>query len=88
MAEDSIGHSGCQVTVGRRDNSNIDSNRLCSSDSLELSLLQNSQERDLCVGWKFTDLIKEDRAAVRLFESAKAPLRRPSKSSFLVAKQL
>ena len=88
LAKASIGHSGGQVTVGRRDHSNVDFDRLCSPDSLELSLLQDSQERDLCVGRKFTHFIEKDRAAMSLFEAAEPPLRRSGEGAFLVAKQL
>ena len=88
LAKASIGHSGVQVTVGRRDDSNVDSDRLCSPDSLKLSLLQDSQERDLRVGRKFTYFIQEDRAAISLFKAAEPPLCSSSEGSFLVTKQL
>ncbi len=88
MAKASIGHRGCQITIGRRDDSNVDSDRLCSTDSLKLSLLQDSQERDLGVGRKFTYFIQKDRAAISLFKAAEPPLCGSGKGSFLVTEQL
>ena len=57
-------------------------------DSLKLSLLQDSQERDLRVGRKFTYFIQEDRAAISLFKAAEPPLCGSCEGSFLVTKQL
>ena len=62
LAETSIGHGGGQITVGRRDDSNVDADRLRTSDPLELALLQHSQERQLQVEREFTHFIQEDDA--------------------------
>src|SRR5579863_6156197 len=83
-AKASIGHGGCQVTVGRRDHSNVDLDRLRSSDSLKFSFLQYSQERDLRVGWKFTYFIQEHCAAIGLLEAAESSLRSSREGSLLV----
>jgi len=68
--EGSIRNCCCQVTVGGGDDSNVDSDRLCSPDSLKLSLLQDSQERDLGVEREFTYLIQKDRTAISLLKPA------------------
>jgi hypothetical protein len=87
LAKASTGHSGCQFAVRRRDDSNVDSNRLCSADSLELPLLQDSQESDLGVGRKFSNFIKKDRASFGQLKTPQTPLSCPRKSAFLVAEK-
>ena len=87
FAEAPIGDSRFQVAIRSRDDTHVDMDRLHSADSLKFSLLQDSQERDLCVGWKFTDLIQEDRPAIGQFKTAKPSLRRSGEGAFFVAKQ-
>jgi len=45
-------------------------NRLVSTNTLELPLLQDAQQRNLCFRRKLTNLIEEDGASIRKFEAA------------------
>ena len=88
LAKASTGHGGYQISIGRSDDSHINSDRLCSSDSLKFSLLQDPQESDLGIRRKFTHLIQKDRAPIGLFKTAEPPLCSSCKGPFLVTEQL
>src|SRR5260370_42023358 len=59
-----------QIPVSSSNHSNISSNGSCSTDTLKLVLLQDTQERDLRLGRKLSDFIEENRAS---FGQLKAP---------------
>src|SRR5437879_4267589 len=78
---------GAQIAVRRRDDSYVHSNRMTASNPLERSLLEYSQQRDLCLERKFTDFIQKKRSAVCQLEAAQPPMGRPRERALLVAKQ-
>src|SRR5260370_26770155 len=59
-----------QIPVSSSNHSNISSNGSCSTDTLKLVLLQDTQERDLRLSRKLSDFIEENRAS---FGQLKAP---------------
>ena len=65
-----------EVAVGRRDDADVDVDRLVAADALELALLQEAQQLHLDGRRDLADLVEEQRAAVGLLEAAVAP-RRP-----------
>src|SRR5258707_10999970 len=77
-----------QVAVRSGDDSYIHGNRLAASHPLEGSLLEYSQQRDLCLEREFTDFIQKKRSAVGQLEAAQPPMGRPRERALLVAKQL
>ena len=40
-----------------------------AADTLKLVLLQNTQQSDLSLGWKFSDFVEEDCAAIVLVQT-------------------
>ena len=52
-----------EVAIGGGNHSNIGPDGTCSSDTLKLALLQNSQQSDLGLGGELADFIEEDRAS-------------------------
>src|SRR5262245_13456510 len=87
LAETPAGHGGTQITVGGRDDSYIDADRLRASDPLEFALLQHSEEHHLRVEGKFTHFIQEDGPTVGHLEPAESPLQGTGESAFLVTEQ-
>ena len=62
-AERPSADGGLQVTVRRCDHPNVSAYRTCPSDTLKLMLLQNTQEGNLRLGWKFSYFVQEERTA-------------------------
>ena len=65
--------------------SDVRANSTIAADALKLVLLQNTKQRDLCLGRKLTDFIEEDRASVRQFESTQPLLSRARECPLLMA---
>src|SRR5262249_10292954 len=87
LAEAAIRNRGLQVAIGGGDHTDIDVNRLGSSNALELPLLQDPHERDLRVRQEFTDCIQEKCAAIGQFKTTEPSLRGAGEGSLLVAEQ-
>src|SRR5215831_11732356 len=64
----------CQVTIRRRDEAHVDLQRVRSSQTLKLPLLQDAQQQNLHFLGQFADLVQEQCSAVRLFEAPFAAL--------------
>jgi hypothetical protein len=62
--------SRAQVTIRCSNYPNVGADGSSSTDSAKLVFLQNTQQSDLCLGRKLSDLIEEDRAS---FGQLKAP---------------
>ena len=77
-----------QVAVRGGDHAHVDANRCASSDTLELTLLQDAEQRDLGLHRQLADFVEEDGPAVRQLEAAEATLRRTGERPFLVAEEL
>ncbi len=56
--------SSLHVTVRGCDHPNVSAYRVCPADTLKLMLLQNTQEGNLGLGWKFSDFVQEERTAI------------------------
>lgn len=52
-----------------RDHAHTYGDGRCAADALDLSLLKNAKQPDLCARWHLTDLIEKERPALRRFES-------------------
>src|SRR5208282_322490 len=66
--------SGLQVTVRGCDHPNVSTDSTSAADTLKFVLLQDTHEGNLSLGWKFSDLIKEDRSSACQFEPPEALL--------------
>src|SRR5258706_6006616 len=53
-----------QVTVGGCDHSDVSAYSTTAADTFKLMLLQNPQEGNLGLCWKFSDFVQEERTAV------------------------
>src|SRR4030095_1207092 len=87
-AEDPVPDGGREVSVRRRQHSDIDDNRLVSPHTFELSLLKHAQHGDLRSLGQLADFIQKDGPAVGRLESTEASLQRSGKRALLVAEQL
>ena len=68
-AELSGGHLGVQIPVRRGDQTDVGLERRCTAESLELTLLQHTEQLDLHRGGEIADLVEEERAAGRQLEA-------------------
>src|ERR1017187_5940689 len=68
LPEAAAGDLGLEVAVGRGDEADIDAERGVGSDGLEASILQDTQELGLRRQWQLTELVEEQRPAVRDLE--------------------
>jgi hypothetical protein len=68
--------------IGRGDEAYIYPDRLCRSDSLELTLLQDAQKHRLALLWQITDLIEKQCSPIFPLESAELSSEGPSEDPF------
>jgi hypothetical protein len=64
MSLEALLDSSLQITVRRCDHPNVSAYWTRPADTFKLMLLQNTEERDLGLGWKFSDFIQEERTAI------------------------
>ena len=64
VAERPSADSGLQVTVRGCDHTNVSVYWTCPANTFKLVLLQDTEEGNLSLGWKFSDFIQEERTAV------------------------
>src|SRR5262249_26765930 len=86
--ERAISDRGGQVTIGCRYQTHVHRDRAITSYSLELALLQHTQEGDLGIHREFTDLIEEERSTISGFKPADTALQCSRESALLVPEQL
>jgi hypothetical protein len=55
---------GLQVTVRSGDRPDVSAYGTRPADTFKLMLLQNTQQGNLGLGWKFSDFIQEERTAI------------------------
>src|SRR5262249_32396792 len=79
---------GLKVAVRRRDHAYVDVNRCGPTDTVELPLLQDAQQRDLGFHRQVAHLVEEYGPAVRQLESTEASLHCTREGPSLVAEQL
>jgi len=72
----------------RRQDPNVRAARLGAADALEAALLDHAQQLDLHVDAHVTDLVQEQRAAVRELESPDTRGQRARERAFLMTEQL
>src|SRR5262249_40544492 len=77
-----------EIAIGRCDDFDVDTDRFDSSDALELSFLEKSQELGLNLSGNIADLIEKNRSAMRQFDSTLLELMRAGKSALFMAEQL
>src|SRR6266403_5419531 len=77
-----------QSTVRRGDDAYVDLERVCSADTLELVLLQHTEELRLQLEGDLADLVEEQRAAVRELEASDPLCDRAGECAALVTEQL
>src|SRR5467141_3263096 len=58
--------------MGRRDHPHVGADRLVAADPLELTLLQDPQERDLRLGWEIADFIDQRPRRAKVTASSRA----------------
>src|SRR5262249_28709228 len=80
----SIRYRLSEIAVGSGDNSHIHGHRLVPPNPLELAVLKNVQELDLCGRRDFSDLIQKQRSTVGLLEATRtAPVGSGKRPSFV-----
>src|SRR5258706_11970992 len=77
-----------QVPVRSGDDPDVGRDRPRASQTLELPLLEHTQESDLRFAGELADLVEKDRAGARELEPTLAPLQRAGEGPLLVAEQL
>src|SRR6267154_3424323 len=55
---------GLQVTISGCNHPNVSADSTIAADTLKLMLLQNTQEGNLGLSWKFPDFVQEERTAI------------------------
>ncbi len=53
-----------QVTIGGCNHSDVSADSTSAADTLKLMLLQNTQQSDLSLRWKFSDFVEEECASI------------------------
>src|ERR1044071_5273047 len=79
LPESSLRHFLLEVSISRRDQADVDSQRPRSADALKLTLLQNTQQLHLHCSTQVANLIEKQRAAVGELKPTFMTLRRVSK---------
>ena len=88
LADLTLVHSLFEVAVRRRYDASVDVKRLRTADTLELLLLEGSQDLGLEREWQIADLVEEERAAMGQLESSWLALRGACERALFVAEQL
>ena len=83
-----VRHHARQLGVGGRNHPHVDLDRLIVADALELALLQRPQQLHLQRGAHRPDFVQEQRALVRLLETALSRADGAGKRAAHVAEQL
>ena len=87
LAEASLLHEADQILVGRRDQPEVDLDRVLGADGIDLALLQRTQQLHLRIERELADLVKEQRAVTGLLEFPGPLLGSAGKRALLVAEQ-
>src|SRR5262249_45221627 len=77
-----------EVPARRREDPNVDADRLLAADPTELASLDRAEKLGLQRELEIADLVDEERAAVRLLEHADVLLHRTGECSALVSEEL
>src|SRR6267378_4741052 len=87
-AKGAVRDSRLQITIRRRDDTDVSAQNFRAAYAFKLAFLENAQQCDLCLQRQISYLIEENRAGFGQFESTEPPLNCSSEGSFFVAKQL
>ena len=91
QSEEEVGAEGAgldrllQVPVGRRNHPDVDLDRLCAADTVELAVLEEAQQLRLKAGPHVPDLVQKDRPAVGHFHLPALLRGRARKGALLMA---
>ena len=88
LAEPAGADQGLEVLVGRRQDPDVDRDRLRAADPLEGHLLEHAEQLGLDLEVDVADLVEEERAAVGLLEPADPVAIGPGEGPLDVAEQL
>ena len=86
-SKSSRGDFGLKVTIGRRDETNVDASWITSADTLELAGLDRSQQLRLCRQRELADLVQKYRSSVGAFEHARFGFARAGERTSDVSEQ-
>ena len=76
-----------EILIGGADDAHVDWDLLTSSDTLDHALLKKAQQLHLQGERQVTDLVEEERSAMRCLDLAKSLFRRPGEGALLVSEQ-
>src|SRR6185369_13491715 len=76
---------GGRIDIGRGNHAHVDGLLHPSSEAAEAAFLEHAQQLDLRGRRHLADLVEEQRAAIREFEAALAPIGRTGERALLVA---
>src|SRR6185437_5477679 len=88
LPEPALRHFLLEISIRRRDQANVNRQRLRPADALKLTLLQHAQQLHLYCRTQVANLIEKKRATVRKLKTAFVTLRRVRKRALLMTKQL
>lgn len=77
-----------EIDVRGRDDPHVDRDRFLPAEPLDLAFLQEAQQARLAFDRHVADFVEKQRAAVRRFDPARAPLVRAGERAALIAEQL
>src|SRR5947207_5110441 len=77
FAERALVHASSEILVRRRKDAHIDSNRLSSTDALDLFSLDRPEQLRLCFRSQVADLVEQQRARGGQLDSSHASIGRP-----------
>ncbi len=70
------------------DHSDVSADSTITADTLKLVLLQNTQQSNLSLGWKFSDFVEENRASICYLKPTQALLSCAREGALLMPEQL
>src|SRR5208282_2665672 len=77
-----------KISMGRADQPDVDGSRSIASQTLEGTLLEDSQELGLQAQGQIADFVKKQSSLIAFFEAPATGSNGPSESSFFVAEEL
>src|ERR1051326_426567 len=88
LPEPALRHFLLEISIRRRDQTNVNGQRLRPADALKLALLQHAQQLHLHRRAQVANLVEKKRAAISELKTTFVTLRRVCKRALLVTKQL
>src|SRR5882762_1101157 len=88
LTEGAFSHGCTQVPIRCRENAYVNRNCLAPSHSFEFTVLENSQQGNLCLWRKFAHFIEEQGSAVGRFKASQTPLKGSGEGASFMAEEL